>query len=168
MIGRSMIRRLCVDQQGVAVLELALTAPILALIVVGVADLSNAYSRKLALEQAAQRSIEKIMQTTATTTPEATVKAEAVAQAGGGLTADDVQIVYKFFCMDASGTFETKTDYDADTCGSGKSEARYLSVVVTDEYQPMFPIHFRGINAQGKYPIRAEAGMRIAGKDTVD
>lgn len=149
------LRRLLRNQDGVAVLELALAAPILAVMVVGVADLSTAYSRKLALEQAAQRSIEKIMQTTGGTTPDATLKAEAVAQAGGGLVADDVTIEYKLFC----NTVEA-ADPDGN-CAAGEIEARYISVTVSDEFSPVFPLHFAGVNAAGKYPLNATAGMRI-------
>ena len=54
--------RLLRDERGAAVIELALVAPVLALMVIGIVDISNAYSRKLALEQGAQRAIEKIMQ----------------------------------------------------------------------------------------------------------
>ena len=43
---------------------MALVAPIFALTVIGIVDMSNAYSRKLGAEQGAQRAIEKIMQTT--------------------------------------------------------------------------------------------------------
>jgi hypothetical protein len=32
----------------------------------------------------------------------------------------------------------------------------------------MFPLHFGHVNANGNYTITATAGMRIAGKDTVD
>jgi Flp pilus assembly protein TadG len=151
----SALRSLLRNTEGVAVVELALAAPILALMVVGVADLSNAYSRKLALEQAAQRSIEKIMQTTASTTPDETVKNEAVAQAGGGLVADDVTVTYELYC-----DLVKQADYDTD-CTATQSEARYLNVTVTDEYQPMFPMHFAAINANGTYTVTAQAGMRI-------
>ena len=56
------------DARGAAVIEMALIAPVLALGVIGIVDISNAYSRKLALEQGAQRAVEKIMQTTSYTT----------------------------------------------------------------------------------------------------
>ncbi len=49
------------DERGTSVIELALVAPILASLVIGMSDLSRAYSAKLQLEQAAQRSIEKAM-----------------------------------------------------------------------------------------------------------
>jgi Flp pilus assembly protein TadG len=148
------LRRLREDNSGVAVLELALAAPILALMMIGVADLSNAYSRKLQLEQAAQRSIEKIMQTTAETTPDATLQAEAVAQAGMGLTTSDVTVTYSLYCD------MVKAASADGNCDPGKKESRYIEVTVVDDYTPMFPLHFAPITADGKYIIRAVAGMR--------
>jgi Flp pilus assembly protein TadG len=155
MSALAKLRRLLGDQDGVAVLELALAAPILMLMVVGVADMSNAYSRKLALEQAAQRSIEKIMQTTAETTPDSTLQSEAIKQAGQGLTSGNITVEYTLYCNQAK-----QANYD-DECAAGEREARYVSVTVSDEYQPMFPLHFAPINANGKYPVSATAGMRI-------
>ena len=53
-------RTIRLDQRGAAVIELALVAPILAVMIIGVVDMSNGYSRKLALEQGSQRAIEKV------------------------------------------------------------------------------------------------------------
>ena len=63
-----LFRSLRSDDRGAAVIEMALVAPVFALMVIGISDMSNAYSQKLALEQGAQRSIEKVMQTTGLTT----------------------------------------------------------------------------------------------------
>ncbi|MGH6784325.1 MAG: TadE/TadG family type IV pilus assembly protein, partial [Sphingomicrobium sp.] len=73
--------RLARDKRGAAVVEMAMVAPLIATMVVGVVDLSNAFGRKLKLEQASQRAIEKIMNTTANATVEETLKAEAATQA---------------------------------------------------------------------------------------
>ncbi len=51
------------DDAGAAIVELALTASILATLIMGVTDASTAFSRKLELEQGAQRAIEKQMHT---------------------------------------------------------------------------------------------------------
>ena len=161
MARPAFIRRLLGDRRGVAIIELALVAPIFATLVIGVADIGNAYSRKLALEQAAQRSIEKIMQTTAITTPVAALKAEAVAQAGDGLTANDVSVTYALYCVSATGVFTTNADYNEGKCTGGSTEARYLEVRVSDEYTRIFPVPFSGANAAGNYPVSATAGMRI-------
>ena len=48
------------DERGASIIELALVAPVLASMLVGMVDLSRAYSYKLKLEQAAQRAIEKV------------------------------------------------------------------------------------------------------------
>jgi Flp pilus assembly protein TadG len=164
-----------VDERGAAVIELALIAPILALMVIGIVDMSNAFSKKLALEQGAQRAIERIMQTTASDTVENTLKTEVVCQVNGTtgstcnstpITTSDVTVTYRLECTGSGGaiTTQTSTDpvvFDAFTCASGTvSQARYLEVLVNDIYTPLFPIHFSFINGDGTYHLSATAGMR--------
>lgn len=165
------------DARGTAVIELALVAPVLALTIIGLVDISNAYSRKLALEQGAQRAIEKIMQTTETSTVETTLKTEAVCQVNGmnsdgtckttPITASNVTVTYRLECKSSGGTIASTsvtTDssaFDALSCGSTEREQRYLEVNVTDKYYPTFPVHFAGFLASdGSYHISATAGMR--------
>lgn len=150
---RSYFSSLNRDDRGVATIELALYAPILALMTIGVVDMSNAFSRKLALEQAAQRSIERVMQTSADDTVEEVIKAEAAAQAG--IPAANVTVTYRMEC-----NMVVEPDFDNGVCAAGADEARYLIVNVTDTYTPMFPVHFAGIGEGGKYHISATAGMR--------
>ena len=168
--------RLVADEAGAAVIELALVAPVLALMTIGVVDISNAYGRKLALEQGAQRAIEKVMQTTGSTTVETTLKTEAVCQVNGmnedgtcktsPITADNVTVTYRQECMDSGGTITSQSSnnaatFDAYVCGTVTvTEAKYLEVLVTDKYTPMFTTHFGGINEDGTYHISATAGMR--------
>lgn len=140
------------DQRGTATIELALFAPILATLVIGVIDMSMAFGRKLAVEQAAQRAIEKVMQTTGTTTPAATVIAEAADQAD--VPEENVTVTYRLECD------EVKVDDYSASCADGEYEARYIEVAVTDRYTPMFPLHFSGIKDDGTYHINATAGMR--------
>jgi Flp pilus assembly pilin Flp len=141
------------DKRGVATIELALFSPILASMIIGVVDMSNAYSRKLACEQAAQRAIEKVMQTTGEETPAATIIAEASEQAN--IDPSKVTVSYRLECDQVY-----VADYDAE-CSTGQKEARYIEVVVSDVYQPMFPLHFGSYNSDaGGYLISAKAGMR--------
>ncbi|MFL6750311.1 MAG: TadE/TadG family type IV pilus assembly protein [Sphingomicrobium sp.] len=164
------------DERGAAIIELALVAPVLALMTIGVVDMSNAYSRKLALEQGAQRAIEKIMQTTEIDTVEGTLKTEAVCQVNGTntdgtcktspITISNVTVTYRLECTASGGgiTSQTNTDsvaFDALTCPGGTvREARYIEANVTDKYTPMFPIHFLSWNSDGTYHLQATAGMR--------
>lgn len=144
--------KLGADERGTATIELALFAPILATLVIGVIDMSMAFGRKLAVEQAAQRAIERVMQTTGEDTAEATVIAEAATQAG--IPQENVSVAYRLECDET-----VVDDYDAE-CADGESEARYIEVTVNDRYTPMFPVHFSGLKDDGTYHIVATAGMR--------
>ena len=170
------IKALATSDRGAAVIELALVAPVVGLMVIGIVDLSNAFSHKLALEQGAQRAIERIMQTTANDTVENTLKAEVVCQVDGvnadgtckssPITTSDVTVTFRLECTPPSGSMTTQTStdpttFDAFTCPvSGSTAARYIEVTVNDKYTPLFPLHFSAINADGTYHISATAGMR--------
>jgi Flp pilus assembly protein TadG len=138
------------DDRGVAAIELALAAPLLATLVIGTVDLSNAYSRKLQLEQAAQRGVEKIMQTTEGDTVDTTVVDEIKAIAGSTAT---VTMTTRLECNQV-----VKPDFNTQ-CAANEYEARYILVNVSDEFAPQFPVTF-GANANGKYPINVKVGMR--------
>ena len=175
MMNINRFRALHRDTRGAAVIELALIAPVLALMVIGIVDMSNAFSHKLALEQGAQRAIERIMQTTASDTVENTVKAEVVCQVNGTntngtcktspITTSNVTVTYRLECTTSGGTMTTQTNtdsvaFDALTCATGSTDARYIEVLVTDNYTPLFPITFSFINSDGTYHLSATAGMR--------
>lgn len=162
-----MIRKLSTlarDNRGAALIELAIVAPVLGLMTVGVIDMANAFGQKLKLEQAAHRSIEKIMQTTGVLTVEQTIAAEAVCQYNGvnpdgscktdPITVANVTVTHRLECNAVEST--------AEDCAEGETEARWIQVSVWDEYEPMFPIHFSGIEANGKYMVKATAGIRTA------
>ncbi len=150
------------EQRGAAIIELAFIAPVIALMTVGVVDLSNGFGAKLRVEQAAQRSIEKVMQTTGVTTVEDTIAAEAVCQYNGTnidgscktapLTTADVSVMHRLECNNVVST--------APDCATGQTESRWVQVTVSTDYTPMFPLHFTGIASNGKYHIQAVAGMR--------
>lgn len=144
--------RLVQDDRGAAVIELALVAPVLALMTIGIIDVSQAFGRKLVLEQAAQRAIEKVMQTTGNTTVEETIKQEAAAQ--GGVSRDDVTVTYRLECNGVvKEVFETE-------CAPGEIQGRWLMVTVSGSYTPMFPTHYFGNEDDGIYHMVATAGVR--------
>ena len=170
------VLKLAREERGAAVIELALIAPVLATLIVGVTDVSIAYGRRLELEQAVQRSIEKVMQTTGDTTVAGTIKKEAVCQINGAnadgtckagrLTEDEVTVSYRLECTTTAGVLTIKTTSDADTfdgyecANTTDSEARYIMATAVDTYTPMFSIHF-GTGANGVYDLSATAGVRV-------
>lgn len=175
------MRKLLKDDGGAAIIELALIAPVFALMTIGVIDISNAYNRKLLLEQAAQRAIEKIQQTTQDQEVDDALKTEAVCQVNGAqvnsdtgkeecksglLTMNDVTVEDRLECIDADGAIaETRTgDLSEGACtNAANTPTRYKSVTVRNVYEPMFPIHFGAYDDSAGvkgYKISATAGMR--------
>lgn len=149
------LRTLIADQRGTAVIEMALAAPILAVLLVGMIDISNAYSKKLQLEQAAQRTIERAQQVSQPTDTLflAALQAEAVEAGGAGTTA-----VVDFW-LECSGTraatFQTG-------CADGTTPARFVTVDITGKYTPMFAnVRFQGSNTDGSYTMHGKAGLRM-------
>lgn len=158
------LKKLAGDESAAVLIELALVAPVLAVMVVGISDISTAFTKRLELEQAAQRAIEKVMQTTGEKTPEETIKAEAVCQYNGTnadgscktapINEDNVTVVYTLKCNNVAQSYDTD-------CTGAQTEYRYIEATVTDTYTPMFPLHF-GTGADGKYSLSAKAGVRVA------
>ena len=150
------------EQRGAAIIELAIVAPVIALMTVGVVDLSNGFSSKLRLEQAAQRSIEKVMQTTGITSVEDTIVNEAVCQVNGTnqdgscktapITAANVTVTHRLEC---NGVLSANVD-----CADDEVASKWVQMTIWDDYEPLFPVHFSGIDDGGKYRIQASAGMR--------
>ena len=139
------------DQSGAAIIELAMVAPILAAMTIGVVDLSNAFSRKLVLEQAAQRSIEKVMQTTGEETVDDTIKDEAASAAG--IPRTQVTVNYTMTC--AGVVTDPTTE-----CVDNSTEIRYTEVSLWATYRPTIPIRLRGMQSDGSYRLTATTGLR--------
>lgn len=159
---RKLIRTLAAEERGAAIIELAIVAPVLALMTIGVVDLSNGFSRKLQLEQGAQRAIEKVMQTTGVLSVENTIKNEVVCQVNGTnadgtcktspITTDNVTVTHRVEC---NGALEADGD-----CEDDQTESVWIKVEVWSEYKPLFPMKFSGVEANGKYKIVSTSGMR--------
>ncbi len=102
------------EDRGAAIIELAFVAPVIALMTVGVVDLSNGFGTKLKVEQAAQRSVEKVMQTTGITNVETTIADEAICQFNGTfdngdcktapLTTANVTVAHSLYCNNVVST----------------------------------------------------------------
>jgi Flp pilus assembly protein TadG len=161
---------------GAAVIEMALIAPVLALTVIGIIDMSNAYSRKLALEQGVQRAVEKIANTTENTTVEATLANEVKCQVNGSTTSggtttcnnsptQNITVTWRLDCTVGTTTTSQSTTasatYDGWITACAGTKAGYVQVTVTDKYSPMFPVHFASFTtSDSTYHLAATAGVR--------
>ena len=141
------------DERGASIIELALVAPVLASMLIGMVDLSRAYSYKLKLEQAAQRAIEKVQAYQTTTSTYSTLQTEAAAAAG--VPTSNVTIDYWLEC---NGT--RASTYDS-TCSSGQTYGRWVSVTVQGTFTPMFRSkYYPRANSDGTFTIQGKTGMR--------
>lgn len=164
------------NERGAAVIELALVAPVFALMTVGIVDMSNAYSKKLALEQGAQRAIEKIMNTTEDATVESTLTSEVQCQVNGSTTSGGVTtcnssptqaitVTWRLDCTVGGTTTSQSTTssatYDGYVTACAGTKAGYVAVTVTDKYTPLFPMYFAAFNSgDSTYHLSATAGTR--------
>jgi len=154
-------RSLLGDERGASVVELALAAPFMATLIIGMVDISRGYSAKVQLTQAAQRAIEKAMQGDKTTDLYDTLKAEGASAAG--VPASQVTVKYELFCNDVSKYQSAATmtaDYD-QVCTGGQTYARYVSIDITKTYTPMFSTKWAGANSDGSYTLHGKALIRV-------
>jgi len=168
--------RLLVNDRGAAVIEMAMIAPVFALGVIGIVDVSNAYSRKLALEQGVQRAVEKIANTTENTSVESTLANEVRCQVNGSTTSggvttcntsptQDISVQWRLNCTvganTTTGLTTSSATYDTWVSNCAGTKAGYVQVTVTDKYSPLFPIHFSSFDtSDSTYHINATAGVR--------
>ncbi|HKC03874.1 MAG TPA: TadE/TadG family type IV pilus assembly protein [Sphingomicrobium sp.] len=156
------ITRLRASEHGAALVELALVAPMMAAMVIGMTDLSRAFSMKLRLEQAAQRTIEKIQQqkSVATSSYNSALSTEATSAAteagfgtGNTITADSWR---------ECGSSTTHEDFTGDCASSSDAVSRYVSVEIANSFTPMFPSrHWPNANSNGDIVVKGYASVRI-------
>ncbi|HET7605426.1 MAG TPA: TadE/TadG family type IV pilus assembly protein [Sphingomicrobium sp.] len=152
-------RKLRRDERGAAIIEMALLLPVLSTIVIGVADISRAYSQKLILEQAAYRAIEKVQQYQASQSTLTALQNEVVAAAtDAGFTDVTTSDVTIDFWLECNGTRQSTYNMN---CTSGQTQARWLTVDVTHDFTPMFASsRWPGSNSDGSYTLHGRAGLR--------
>ena len=160
MISRAVITRLRSlrrDSRGTSVIEFALFAPILAVTLMGVTDVSMAYGRKLALEQAAFRALEKVSVGTVQSNYDFLRAEAAAADGSGGVQESDVTVTPWLECDRV-----TQPAFDGD-CTTGQMLSRYVRVSIASSYTPIFfegPLAATG-DGNGVVAITAVASVRI-------
>jgi hypothetical protein len=152
-------RSLARDEGGASIIELAMVTPVLGSLLIGMVDLSRAYSAKLQLEQSAYRAIEKVQQYNTTSSTYDTLKAEAASAAvAAGFTDVTASNVTIDFWLECDGT--RAADYNS-VCGPSQTYARWVTVDITGTFTPMFSSrHWPGANTDGSFTLHGKAGLR--------
>lgn len=124
------ILKLARDERGVSAVELGLSLPILMMLTVGAVDMSNLISARLDLEQAAQRTTDLALASHPRSSNGAYLVAEAAAASGQPAANVTVDIF-----LECDG--ERQSNFGG-TCDDGELRARFASVSIRRDYQPMF------------------------------
>jgi Flp pilus assembly protein TadG len=143
------------DRAGNVTIELALLAPILGAMLIGLIDISTAYSDKLRLEQVAQRTVERVMQKSFVVADVSTLETEAEAASGAGSNAT---VTYWLECNAAKMTGASAY---TTGCATGEQYARYVQVEITKDYTPMILSSTVGTGMNGNITLTGKAGIRI-------
>lgn len=125
-----LLRAVGEDQRGAGLIELGVAAPLIALVLVVSVDSARGFAKKLALEAAAARTIEKVTAKGQAGSDFSTMTAEAAAASGE--PASNV-VLDKWLECDRV----RKTNF-TDTCADGEEMGRYLSIRITGTFRPMF------------------------------
>jgi Flp pilus assembly protein TadG len=153
------------DERGASLIELALAAPFFAALLIGMADMARAYSLKLILEQASQRSIEMVenQRSVATdySTSLTTEANSAMSDAGystGNTTSPDAWLE----CSSDGTTWTRQTDFNGSCPNAGDKTARYVSMRISRSFTPMFPSrHWPGADTNGNITLSGYAEVRV-------
>lgn len=156
MIAR--LRQLARDERGSSIVELGLVTPLFAGLLIGMVDISRAYTHRLLLEQAAQRTIEEVMQQPETLTDySSSLKEEGAAAANVPQSA-----VTPTFWLECDGMSQGAGNFTAE-CPEGTTEyARYVRVAISKPFDPTFRTSwFPAANADGTVTLIGTAGVRV-------
>lgn len=120
---RAFAARLRRDKQGVALVEMALSVPLLMLLCLGMIDVSRLVATKIDLEQASRQTVDFILAkrpTNGTTT-----KYVAEAASAAGVPQSQVQVVFWLECDGVkAGSFTGE-------CIDGEEVARFASITIS-------------------------------------
>jgi len=147
-----LFRRIGSNNRGTSILELAFVAPVLGMLLVGIADLGRGYSEQFALQQAANRTLELAHLGTRDVNYDY-LKPEAAAAAG----VPETQVTLESW-LECDGTRKTFSE----NCGPNEQIARYVTLTINSTFRPAFSsIVYPGARPDGTVPVSAKASLRV-------
>jgi Flp pilus assembly pilin Flp len=145
------LRGLGGDERGVSVIELGLIAPVVALFIAGIIDLSQGLAQRFAMQQAVNRSLELLLvEPLEEDVGEDEVDYDHIvdqAAAAADVPEDDVTVDLWLQCNDV------RMDNYNDSCAAGEDSARYFSLRIDKPFTGNFFV--------GEVDLFATGVMRI-------
>ena len=141
------------DRNGVSAVEFGAVAPFLGLLIVGVADFGRGYSERIALQQAANRTLE-LAHTGTRMNNYDFLRTHAERAAGTGSVATVTQWL-------ECGTDITKRPL-TNTCSASEQTARYVTLEIVKDFDPIFTsVGYPDVKPNGDVPLKARASLRV-------
>ena len=144
------------DERGVALVEMAMSIPLLMLLCLGMIDISRLVAAKIDLEQAAQRTTDFVLAKRPVDGRTAKYVAEAASAAGVGTDKVTVQ-----FFLECDGV---RAGAVTDECLDGETTARFAYVSIVDAVPTDFNWSKMASFFDGK---ERAATVRVVGDSTV-
>jgi Flp pilus assembly protein TadG len=165
MTAGAMLRnwRLLDDERGVSVIEMGFLAPILGFMMLGMVDLANGYTRKMAVENAVNRAMEKVA-VLAVQDDYTFLKTEITAALPSVATSTVTVDTYAKCDTTTMPTFKSECAFRAN--GTPEEISRYVRVRVADRWKPMFNYGAFGhylfkTGSDGKVPLSVDTQLRV-------
>jgi len=147
------LKELSASKQGVALVELALIAPFLILLITGIVDLALYGATLLKAQQAVNRGLEMSMMGGTSVDMDA-IKIQVEAQAGSPATATPIPTQE---CAGVAATW-------GSSCATGQETAKYTQIQLSTTYHPLLAFGttaWMQTNANGDIPISVTGVIRI-------
>ena len=139
---------------GVALVEMAFVAPVLAVIALGLVDIAFYAADKIKAQQAVNRGLEMAMMAGPSVSA-ADIREQAALQAG--ISLDEVTVSSTLECADVV------TDWNS-VCGSGQETARSVHIDISTAFAPHFifgTVAKTLMNTDGTIPVDVSGVIRI-------
>ena len=153
---RARIGALIAETKGVALVETAMVAPFLAVIIMGTVDAARYGAAKMKIQQAVNRGLEMSWMG-GPTLAASDIQAQAAAQAS--VPTSSVTVTQTLECGGTATTWTT----DSDPCASGET-ARYTQIQISTTFTPSFALGSLAKmlgNSDGVVPISVTGVLRI-------
>ena len=146
--ARSLMR----NERGVSVIELAIAAPVLGILIMGIGDLGRGFSERYFLQQAANRALELGHLGTSGSNYNHLIREAAAA---AGVPESNVTLTQWLEC---NGTVKAFDSF----CDPGQTVARFIRLSIRSSFTPFFGTSiYRNVQPDGTVRIDAMAALRV-------
>ena len=149
---RAQAGAIAADTRGASIIELAIVAPVLGVMLVGVVELSRGWSERYFLQQAVNRTLE-LAQVGTMGSDYTYIIPEA---------ADAARVPASNVTLDQWLECDTTRKAYTSSCDPGQRVSRYIKLSISSSFKPLFGTAiFADVQADGSFLIKANGSLRV-------